>query len=37
MLKDGRMVRLTLDSRDWPRTINGKDIGDIFDGVVFAG
>ncbi|MBQ1922518.1 MAG: DUF3298 domain-containing protein [Lachnospiraceae bacterium] len=35
--KDGTLYRVEIDSSDWPRTIDGKDISDIFDGLIFAG
>ena len=36
-LDDGRFVHLSLDKTEWPQTIDGEDIEDIFDGVMFAG
>ncbi len=35
--EDGTLYRVEIDSSDWPRTIDGKDISDIFDGLIFAG
>nr|MCR5747797.1 hypothetical protein [Lachnospiraceae bacterium] len=37
-MKDGKLIRIKdIDSNDWPRKINGVDIEEIFDGVVYAG
>lgn len=36
-LSDGRMVRVPVEAEGWPQTINGRDIEDVFDGVIFAG
>ena len=35
--EDGHLVRITLDSKEWPRTIGGTDIEEIFDGMMYAG
>ena len=35
--EDGRVVRLYPKTGDWPQTIDGTDIEEIFDGVMFAG
>ena len=35
--RDGTLYRVEIDSSDWPRTIDGKDISEIFDGLIFAG
>lgn len=37
MLEDGREIRLEVDGSDWPRTVDGVDIAELFDGIVFAG
>ena len=37
VLSDGRIARVTVDSSNWPQTIDGEDISDLFDGVRFAG
>ena len=37
VLSDDRIARVTVDSANWPQTIDGDDIQDLFDGVVFAG
>ncbi len=36
-LPDGTAVRVTVDTSDWPRTVNGVDIEELFDGILFAG
>ncbi len=35
--EDDRVIRLYPKTGDWPQTIDGKDIEEIFDGVIFAG
>ena len=37
ILSDDRIARVTVDSSNWPQTIDGEDISDLFDGVRFAG
>lgn len=37
VLSDGRIARVTVDASNWPQTIGGEDISDLFDGVMFAG
>ncbi len=37
ILEDGRIARITLDKPGWPMTINGVDIEELFDGILFAG
>jgi hypothetical protein len=37
VLTDGRIARVTVDASNWPQTIGGEDISDLFDGVMFAG
>lgn len=37
VLSDDRIARVTVDSANWPQTIDGDDIQDLFDGVIFAG
>ncbi len=34
---DGKIVRITVDSNKWPRTVGGTEIDDLFEGMVFAG
>lgn len=34
---DGTIVRVAVDTENWPRTIDGIDIETIFDGIIFAG
>lgn len=34
---EGNMFRLTIDSTEWPQTIGGENIEDLFDGLIFAG
>lgn len=36
-LEDGKIIRVELDSAQWPRTIDEISIEEIFDGVFFAG
>ena len=36
-LEDGRIARVIVDISDWPHTVDGKDIYDVFDGLIFAG
>ena len=36
-MEDGRIVRFFPKTGDWPQTIDGTDIEEIFDGVMFAG
>ena len=35
--EEGNIVRITLDSDEWPRTVGGMELEDIFDGMIFAG
>ena len=35
--KDGRYARIYIDNSDWPQTVDGTDIEELFDGIVFAG
>ena len=37
VLSDDRIARVTVDPSNWPQTIDGDDIQDLFDGVIFAG
>lgn len=37
ILSDDKIARVTVDSSNWPQTIGGEDISDLFDGVRFAG
>ena len=37
VLEDGRIVRLYVTAGVWPRTVDGIDIQELFDGVMFAG
>ncbi|MBR3307672.1 MAG: DUF3298 domain-containing protein [Lachnospiraceae bacterium] len=34
--EDGTVIRTIVD-REWPQTINGVDINELFDGIMFAG
>ena len=34
---EGRLARAYVTAESWPQTVNGRDIEEIFDGVVFAG
>lgn len=36
-LSDGSVVRVNVDKTNWPRTISGIDIEELFDGTLFAG
>ena len=36
-LDDGTRAAVKIDSYDWPRTIDGAAIEDLFDGIMFAG
>lgn len=36
-LDDGTRAAVKIDSYDWPRTIDGASIEDLFDGIMFAG
>lgn len=36
-LQDDTVVRVSLDSTQWPRTIDGVNLEDIFEGLLFAG
>lgn len=33
----GKYVRLYVDNSDWPQTVDGTDIEELFDGIIFAG
>ena len=35
--KNGNFVRIYVDWSDYPQTVNGIDIDDLFDGIMFAG
>ena len=35
--EDGSLYRVEIDASEWPRTIDGVDISDIFEGLIFAG
>ncbi len=37
VLADKRIARVVLDSVKWPQTIDGEDITELFEGVMFAG
>ena len=37
LLDDGTIVRFNVDHSDWPVTVNGIDLEEAFDGIVFAG
>ena len=34
---DGTIVRVPVDSSDWPHKVDGDDLENVFDGVMFAG
>lgn len=34
---DGKYARIYVDDSDWPHTVDGTDIEELFDGIVFAG
>ena len=34
---DGTVVRITQEGEEWPRTVNGIPIDELFDGMMFAG
>ena len=36
-LEDGSYVRVYVDNDDWPQNIDGVDIQELFDGILFAG
>lgn len=36
-LEDGRIARVEVSAESYPHTINGENIEDIFDGIMFAG
>ena len=36
-LSDGRIARIYVIQDTWPRTVDGKAIDDLFDGLLFAG
>ncbi len=36
-VNDGSLVRVEVKTDDWPQTVQGIDIEEIFDGMVFAG
>ncbi|ETP73147.1 Protein of unknown function (DUF3298) [Lachnospiraceae bacterium JC7] len=35
--EDGRYARIYVDNSDWPQTVDGTDIEEVFDGIIFAG
>ena len=35
--EDGRYARIYIDNSDWPQTVDGTDIEELFDGIIFAG
>ncbi len=37
MLSDGRFVRIYVDASDYPRTVDGVDINDVFNDLFWAG
>lgn len=37
LCEDGAVVRVMVQAEDWPQTVNGEPISDIFDGTLFAG
>lgn len=36
-VEDGSLYRVEISGEDWPHTIDGKDIAEYFEGLVFAG
>ncbi len=34
---DGKYARIEVDASGWPQTVNGNNIEELFDGIVFAG
>lgn len=34
---NGSYVRINVDKSDWPQIVDGRDIEELFDGIVFAG
>lgn len=36
-LEDGRHCQVRVDISSWPRTVNGVDENDCFDGIMYAG
>jgi hypothetical protein len=36
-LDDGSIVRIEIDDSDYPHTVNGIDIEEAFEGIMFAG
>lgn len=36
-LEDGSIVRLTIDHSEWPVTVNGIDMEELFEDMIFAG
>ena len=36
-LSDGTIVRVNVETGSWPHTINGEDLEELFDGIMFAG
>ena len=34
---DGKFARIYVDDSDWPHTVDGTDIEELFDGIIFAG
>lgn len=37
LLEDGTIVRFNVDNSDWPTTVNGINIEEAFDGIIYAG
>ena len=35
--EEGTAYQLQVDGQDWPHTIEGRDIEELFEGLVFAG
>ncbi len=36
-LSDGRIARVPVENEDWPQKVNGTDIEEVFEGIIFAG
>ena len=34
---DGQIVRFELEADDWPHLVNGMDVDDVFEGLLYAG
>ena len=34
---DGQIVRFELEADDWPHLVNGMDVDEVFEGLLYAG